>query len=676
MVSKIKWPLLGIVGIGAAIAVYFLVFRKPEVIIVTQEVKEIQEVFKKAKEKSANEYDLEETIRIIHGLDKARTEANNFDEFFEYMQIQDYSNVAPDVIEAKSKLLPILNELKMAEEDLDEANELWATFAGLSEVMIDQAAPFAVSAVVGGGFNPGMVSQIVDMGQDAFSVLEKQKNVKEEIKGKITSIREDYLSYLHDFSTVYYKYMNDWDKLCLVRDRVYLEIHQGNIDAALLSSKELLQLNPDDSEGRILRSLCLIIKLQEAQEMSSNEELVIDYTSEAETILESYLNDHPDRSAPALLLLGSLNWINGNIDKAISLYDQSAVEYPRQSDKLLDMLNSYEQRSYLRKTAEGMLVLELYKATMEGFGLFSPNFQKAIIALNENDINTSKKEIVNHFFRRGNQGVYDYLISDMIHCETYLPESFNLIFQEKSFLDLEASTSLWDSDELNIKIINRSDVELSNVRVFLCIHFTDMHKDDYEVFKVATTVNKIEAQSTADFGSSEVVFDLYGKKKSLEDDIVTIRAIVVTDDIITWVDKDRFKFIKIKESYEHYQTSIDSSRYTSLQLDFRGKLEEIRKETDIKIETSYISKDLIKIKLPRFLVQLNPYFSINELDVEEAVIPYSVKLNGPFIEVEVKHNIPEDGKIEFYMSSQRIKLRWNIYCDQEGNVDKVETNII
>ena len=432
MVSKIKWPLLGIVGIGAAIAVYFLVFRKPEVIIVTQEVKEIQEVFKKAKEKSANEYDLEETIRIIHGLDKARTEANNFDEFFEYMQIQDYSNVAPDVIEAKSKLLPILNELKMAEEDLDEANELWATFAGLSEVMIDQAAPFAVSAVVGGGFNPGMVSQIVDMGQDAFSVLEKQKNVKEEIKGKITSIREDYLSYLHDFSTVYYKYMNDWDKLCLVRDRVYLEIHQGNIDAALLSSKELLQLNPDDSEGRILRSLCLIIKLQEAQEMSSNEELVIDYTSEAETILESYLNDHPDRSAPALLLLGSLNWINGNIDKAISLYDQSAVEYPRQSDKLLDMLNSYEQRSYLRKTAEGMLVLELYKATMEGFGLFSPNFQKAIIALNENDINTSKKEIVNHFFRRGNQGVYDYLISDMIHCETYLPESFNLIFQEKS----------------------------------------------------------------------------------------------------------------------------------------------------------------------------------------------------------------------------------------------------
>ena len=177
MVSKIKWPLLGIVGIGAAIAVYFLVFRKPEVIIVTQEVKEIQEVFKKAKEKSANEYDLEETIRIIHGLDKARTEANNFDEFFEYMQIQDYSNVAPDVIEAKSKLLPILNELKMAEEELDEANELWATFAGLSEVMIDQAAP-AVSAVVGGGFNPGMVSQIVDMGQDAFSVLEKQKERK------------------------------------------------------------------------------------------------------------------------------------------------------------------------------------------------------------------------------------------------------------------------------------------------------------------------------------------------------------------------------------------------------------------------------------------------------------------------------------------------------------------
>lgn len=676
MNNKLKWPLIGLIGIGAAVVIYFFILRKPEIVIVTQEVKEIQEIFLDAKEKSADDYDLEETIRIIHGLDQARSKSKSFEDFFEYMQLQDYSKVAPDVIEAKSKLLPIINELKVAEKDLDEANEVWSTFASLSEVMIDKAAPLALSATVSGGFNQSMIGDIVGMGQDAFAVIEEQKAIRDEIKVKISSIKEDYLSYLHDFSSVYFKYMNEWDKLCLIRDRVYLEIHQGNIDAALLSSRELLDLNPRDREGRILRSLCLVLKLQEAQDLSKREEIGFDYASEATRILNGYLNDFPDRSAPALLLLGTLNWINGDIDKAISLYDQSAVEYPRQSEALLDMLNSYEQRSYLRKTAEGMLVLELYKATMEGFSLFSPNFQKALIALNENDINTSKQEIINHFFRRGNQGVYDYLISDMIHCETYLPESFNLIFQEKSFLDLEASTSLWDSDDLNIKIINRSDIELSNVRVFLCIHFTDMHKDDYEVFKVSTTVNKIEALSTAEFGASEVIFDLYGKKKSLEDDIVTIRAIVVTDDIITWVDNDRFKFVKIKESYEHYQNKTDSSRYSSLEFDIKDRLEEIQKATNIKIETSYISKDLIKVKIPRFLVQLNPYFSINELDVEEAVIPYSVRLNGPYIEVEAKHNIPEDGKIEFYLSSQLIKLRWNIYCNEEGTVENVETLII
>ena len=55
------------------------------------------------------------------------------------------------------------------------------------------------------------------------------------------------------------------------------------------------------------------------------------------------------------------------------------------------------------------------------------------MAHNKGDHEKSKEEILKHFFRRSNQEVYDYLISDMNHCSNYLSESFNLIFKEKSF---------------------------------------------------------------------------------------------------------------------------------------------------------------------------------------------------------------------------------------------------
>ena len=67
----------------------------------------------------------------------------------------------------------------------------------------------------------------------------------------------------------------------------------------------------------------------------------------------------------------------GNARSALSYFDQAAIEYPRQAEELTDLLNSYRSRTYLNKSVEGMYLLNLYKSTMEGFGLFSPNFYKA-----------------------------------------------------------------------------------------------------------------------------------------------------------------------------------------------------------------------------------------------------------------------------------------------------------
>ena len=95
----------------------------------------------------------------------------------------------------------------------------------------------------------------------------------------------------------------------------------------------------------------------------------------------------------------------------------------------------------------------------------------------------------------------------------------------------------WKSDDLlNVKINNRSDMDLENVRVFLCIHYTDMYKDEYDVVKVPKTMNIIPKHSTADLDTLRITYP--GKTY---EDITRIRAIAVTDDRICWVDDVDYK---------------------------------------------------------------------------------------------------------------------------------------
>lgn len=680
-----------------------------------KEITKVRNVFNQGSEKPDHEYDLEETIRIIHGLDNARKEANSFEEYLEFMAKQDYSNVAPDVLEAKTRLLPILDRLMKAEKKLEETAALYKTFTSISEVVVDDAVVMGISAAATGGFSPEMATGMVKMGKESFSAIQEQKKLEDEIKFEIEDIKDEYLTYLDNYVPVYVKYMDEWDRLCLKRDNAYLEIHQGNIDAALVSLDDVLKIDSENKEALILKAFSLLVKEQNSRlqkndqkipalkndgslaiagiqnpssdildsiiNKNENEAKPVGYAEEAKEILEHYIDQNPDRSAPALLLLGSYHAINDDNEQAVSFYNQSAVEYPRQSTVLLDMLNSYKQRTYLRKSAEGGYILELYKSTMEGFGFFSPNFQKALIEANQYEFENAKDEILKHFFRRGNQGVYDYLISDMIHCETYLPESFNLIFREKSFLDLEASTKMWSSDKLNIKINNRSDVKLSNVRVFLCLHFTDMYKDDYEVFKVKTTVSNIEPHSVADFGDVEIDFELYGKKKDVDKDIVSARAIIVTDDIVSWVDEEDFKITNLKAQENFYQNIEGSrerySKYESeLGLDWENLSQVIEKESSFEANKSYIGKDNIIVKLPRSLVEFNPLFSINQLSVKEKVLPSAFRLNGPSIELEFDHNIPAGEDIELFLNSKKINIKWVISFDEEKKINTVSTFLI
>lgn len=645
------------------------------------ETSAVIEVFEKKLNEEKNEdetkgYDLEKTIRIIHGLESAKQNSKKTKDFLEYLAKQDYEDVANDVIKAKLKLIPILNVLQNEEENLNENEDIWNTFSKASNILLDEGSSIALKASISGGLDPSMAINLMNISSKTFSAINESKNISKSIKQKIKEIESDYIVYLNEFYPLYHKYMEEWDKVCLNRDNAYLSIHQGNIDSALISIEKALQINDTDSEALLMKTFCLLYKHQDKNEYFT-EKLDVSYLENAKITIDKYLDTHPDKSAPALLLLGTYYLLNNEESLAINYYNQSAVEYPKQANLLLDMLNSYKQRSYLRKTAEGMYIVELYKSMMEGFGFYSPNFQKSLIAYNKGDYEESKEEIIRHFFRRGNQGVYDFLISDMNHCEKYLSESFELIFREKSFLNLVAETKTFNSEKLNIKIENKSDVKLDNVRVFLCIHFTDMYKDDYEVFKLENTINTINPNSIADFGDLEIDFSLYGKKKNLNEDVVTARAIILTDNLISWVDKEDFKIIKAKKSYQKGTNLEKLDDYLSVyDMNQNLLINEIISNSTYNIDKSYFGDDNFTLILPRNLVNYNPIFSISPLNNNNMIKPKSYILNGDNIEVTFPINLSKIKKIDFYINTDKFIVNWIFEISEDNKFKNSQINFL
>ena len=415
---------------------------------------------------------------------------------------------------------------------------------------------------------------------------------------------------------------------------------------------------------------------------------------EAEVMLDDYMHRYPDRTAPALVLKGVLNQQTGNTQQAMSYFDQAAIEYPRQAAHLTDMLDSYRARTYLNKTPEGQYLTRLYRSEMEGYGLFSPNLLKAKYHADKGDLDQSKDEIFKHFFRRGNQGVYDGLLSDMQFCEEHLYGSFKQLLIESSFIDVEVEPEskwmFWDDDELlRVKINNRSDLDLENVRVFLCIHYTDMYKDEYDVVRVPKTMNIIGKHSTADLDTVRLN---YNDKKY--GDITRIRAIAITDDRICWVDDANYKkshaisfarknngrntrIEKDKEEFlKHYSIEPQKLRETLL----KG-VTVLQPEDDPKEERGFWGKigswfsrpdNDLKIELPRVLTMIDPVFSVQQIDSENVLMPKDNYLSGTAIHLVFDYEPKYEEVLPLYIYSDYANFRIDIvYRGKDSEIKEV-----
>ena len=653
---------------------------------------------------SGRDYDLEKTVRVLNALELAQVRSESFDEFLDYMARQDYTGVAPDVLEAKRKLFPVLEYTYKLREQDEQLSDAWMLMRGAArggETLVrNTSASTLLRAALGDMF---AVLGIVN-GEDAerstneaFAQYEADKKLKSQLRDDLQKLRVSYRQYLEDYTPIYKKYMQEYDALCIEKDKAYLDLYAGRTDEALSHTSSILQKYPDNPEAMLLHAMALIIQSKGFKFQVSGSNLpdsvnpdsslfhlpsdishqpsaishqpsdifpdsvipqqlsIVNYQlSIASQLLARYATRYPSRTAPALVLEGLLLQKMGDEEGAMSRFHQASVEYPRQAAQLTDMLDSYNRRNYLTRTPEGQYLRRLYASTMEGYGLFSPNLLKAKYYADQGKMEQSREEIYNHFFRRGNQGIYDELLSDMQFCEEHLYGAFKGLLLESSYVDVsiepESEWLFWDSDDvMRVTINNRSDLDLENVRVFLCIHYTDMYKDEYDVIKVPHTANIIAKHTTADLDT--VTLRYPGKTYK---DITRIRAIAMTDDRICWVDDVNYKqshalsFLRGGQrdaSALQAQAREEYLRTYSLEPQkLRRTLQEgitvLPPEEDPTADRSWWDTFLswfsspdndLKVELPRVLAMTDPVFSLHPLDSDAAITPEDNYLSGTVI---------------------------------------------
>lgn len=623
---------------------------------------------------TADTYDIDKTIKVIYQIDQAVERSDDLDTYLMTVAKQDYRNVHPEVLHARSGILKILMKLYGKQVALEDQKSMWEFTKGLL-----LATGSSVDASVGA--NPGILSLEYDKEEmrNYFNQLKKEEAIRKNLRKDIQELESQLLSALFDYSKVYYKYIEEWDRLCLYRDKAYLAAYDGNWSAVMENSDEAIDMAPYEREAHILKAMAMVETMPDVRTTISDTETVPSPDLEVLELLNEYIDENPGNSAPALLLKGVYYNKTGDFDKAKLNLGQASVYYPDQSDALLDMLNPYRMRAYLRKSREGNYILELYKATMLGAGYFSPDLQLARIYYDMGDVEAGNKKVLDHFSRRRSQNQWDYIINDIAYCERYLSPWFDLIMPKDYFLtlDVNAASTLGIDSKKKIKlgVQNNSDIRLNNASLILCLQFTDMHRDDYHTIKVSESLPAIMPGELNAFGTETIEFDWFGETKTAQD-VVTHRAILISNEVVTWVDTDDFKFDRLRRMKQFTDMPVDSS-LAVFGLSKEELTKAIKEESDIKVSfdltkfniSSLTTPHTVDIDLPDELSILKPVFRMmNEEKSNDLLPPLSSSIGNENIEVQFevsglteKQGQKQEIKTYIYNKYQNIIVTW------EGN---------
>jgi len=596
-------------------------------------------------------YDIDKTVRVIHSIDVALREHEDFEAYLRYMAQQDYRDVAPEVLASRNKLLEVLQPLYAKQVELEDQQAMWEM---TSELLLATLSVVSVSGDVDLVSPSGEFSVDREQARALWDDLKSRQADRRDLQEDIAELDQELVEALVEYAGVYYEYLDEWDELSILRDRAYLAVHNEDWDAAEAAARLAIEKAPKEREAHLLLAMALI------------EGDKLEREGEIRDLLDETMKEHPDQSAPALLLVGALEAKVGNTDAARLAFQQAAAYYPKQSDDLLDMLDPYTMRSFLKKSREGSFIIEQYKSTMLGAGYFSPDLQLARQQFDAGDFAGGKAKVLDHFARRRNQQQWDFILDDITFCQELLGPDFWQIFPEDTYLDLEVSEAMMGS-KLNLGVKNRSPRTLRNATLVLVLHMTDMVPGMYEALPAPATMPAVPAHETTSFGTLPIELEYGGRIKTVED-IVQHRAILVTNDAVVWVDTDEYKIARASGEVQDEGPTGEAVRpIAERHPEFLQTREAIvaglSQGLDLHIEQKYGS-DNVLVELPRELSILRPIFRLRYGDqvfsAEDNVIEGD-RIQLRFAGVENFDDVEPTDNLELIVGSPfgDLVLTWN-----------------
>jgi len=595
-------------------------------------------------------YDLDKTIRVLHGMDTGIQGALERDEslrdYLVQMAAEDYRGVAPEVLEARREMLNTLLEMYSVQVEQKAQEEMW-NYTG--EMLLTMLSVVDVDGAVNPLGTMGGVSVDQAQAQAELQELRDRHEAQLRLVDMHTDLEAELIASMMKYAETYYDYVERWDRLCVLRDRAYLAANEENWDAVIEAADEAIAMAPHEKEAHLLKAMALIEQGSEG--------------GEVDALLGDYIRKHPDSTAPAQLLLGVHYARNGHRDEATLQLQQASAYYPRQSEQLADLLDPYRQRAFLRKTREGNFILGQYQSTMLGAGYFSPDLQMARVHFAAGEDEEGRAKVMDHFARRRTQEQWELVLSDIVFCEDILGIDYQTIFPEEAYLDLVVKPTMF-GNKIKVAIDNRSPQTLHNATLVHCIQFTDMHPEDYETF-TSPTQPAVMAHDRTDFGELQVEFEWFGQLKTVEH-IVLQRAVLISNEAVVWVDTDEYKIAEAEEFRElRRQLSTGMIEDAPGRLERSPLVDQVMSELDSQTELEFESKilgDKVSLELPRGFSILSPVF---RLEVEEEVLaPETNMIDGDRILLEF-NGIPkgegeQPGEITLVVNSTfaDIEMTW------------------
>ncbi len=576
-----------------------------EVALIAQEERAEQvfeqpmEALEAAAQAATEVYDLDRTVRVIHGLDLALEEQEDLEGYLRALGRQDYRGVAPEVLEGRRRILEVIRPLYAKQTELADQQAMWEM---TSELLLATLSVVSVSGDVNLLSPAGQFEVDRDQARALWDDLKQRQADRRTLVDDIAELDQQLFDALVDYADTYWGYIERWDRLSVLRDRAYLAAREGDWGAVEASASLAIAQAPTEREAHLLKAMALIEQGQPER------------YEEARALLEASIEAHPDQTAPAFLLLGVLAARAGDGQQARLHLQQAAAYYPKQSDQLLDMLDPYKMRAFLQESREGQYIVELYQSTMLGAGYFSPDLQLARLHFQEGRFDEGQAKVLDHFARRRSQEQWAFVIRDLSFCQELLGSDFQRIFPEDSWLDLQVSKPMLGAG-ISLAIDNRGDRTLHNATLILALHLTDQLPSQYTAVPAPATVPAVKAHALTEFGVLQPELEVMGRAKTLGD-IVEHRAILISDEAVVWVDTDKFKIAE-SEAFHQDRKAIDAGlrprgprlHSEGLKTTYKAMIAGLSRGVDLEIEQRY-GKDNVLVELPRELSILRPVFRL------------------------------------------------------------------